>query len=100
MRFLFILALGLGLGVAGCGDDDAKPTVDASLPRCAGAPNQGSLCSPDVNTPCMTQSQLLCSCECGYLWICGLDIACDMGTFMITPRDMTGASISDQSTTD
>ena len=92
MRFLLILAL--GLGVIGCGDDDMKPTVDASLPRCAGQPNQGGLCSPDVNQPCVDSSLLLCSCECGFLWICGLDIACDMGTITITPLDMTGVDLS------
>jgi hypothetical protein len=28
------------------------------------------------------------------LWICGLDIACDMGTFMVTPRDLSGLDLS------
>jgi hypothetical protein len=93
MRFLLVLSLGL-LCAVGCGDDDTKGADLASVPRCAGEPNQGGLCSPDVNTPCMTESQLYCSCECGYLWICGLDIACDMGTFMVTPRDLSGLDLS------
>jgi hypothetical protein len=93
MRLLFILSLGLMCAV-GCGDDDMKTTVDASLPRCAGQPNQGGLCSPDVNQPCINSSELLCSCECGFLWICGLDIACDMGTITITPLDMTPVDLA------
>lgn len=88
MRLVYLLAIGL-LCAVGCGDDEMMSMPDASLPRCVNTPNQGSLCSPDVNTPCLNGIQLLCSCECGFLWVCGLNVACDMGEFQITPLDMT-----------
>jgi hypothetical protein len=75
MRILFAVML---LCAVGCGSDN-NSTPDAGLPRCMNTPNQGGLCSASEFAPCINSALLLCSCQCDFLWICGLDIACDMG---------------------
>lgn len=73
MRLLATFALLLAIG---CGSDNGTP--DQGLPQCSPTLQQGGTCSPAQDTACV-KSGLMCSCQCGHIWICGQDIACDMG---------------------
>jgi hypothetical protein len=83
MRLVAAFALLLAFG---CGNDNTS--MDAGLPRCSPTLQQGGTCSPTQDTACVNGSGLMCTCECGHIWICGFDIACDMGP---PPRDLTFA---------
>ena len=71
MRLVAAFLLTFALG---CGSDNTS--TDAGLPHCDPTLLQGGTCSPSLNMPCVNASGLMCSCECGFVWICGDQIVC------------------------
>jgi hypothetical protein len=84
MRLLAAFAL---LFAVACGNETASN--DMGLPQCSPTLQQGGTCSPTTDTPCLTAG-LMCSCECGHTWICGIDIACDMGPAFVHDLSFRG----------